>query len=130
MLAHLPGGCAILFRCEGHTLEVPMFLGRRLTLATLGSLLVIAYACNIQPSDRPAPPPPGDEPKAKLQPERGAATAEKRPAEPPKFGVKQGAKDAAPAGPLATAPSPLPKADKVIALFHSGNVEGELDPCG
>jgi hypothetical protein len=31
---------------------------------------------------------------------------------------------------MAEEAAPLPKADQRIAIFHSSNVEGELDPCG
>ncbi|MFH2005541.1 MAG: hypothetical protein ABI333_03030 [bacterium] len=98
--------------------------------AVLGSVLLAAYACDVQPgrSGGPAEAPgvvAPVEPSAKLKPEprHPVKPVTKRPPIQP----------AAPAsveGPKDTKPAPLPKADKVLAIFHSGNVDGELDPCG
>lgn len=101
---------------------------------TLGSLVLVAYACNVQPggpglpaSERaepalaPEPASPRPVPVTRAEPERVApqviAPAPRRAPEPP-------------AGPMATEAAPLPKVDQRIAIFHSSNVEGELDPCG
>jgi hypothetical protein len=100
-------------------------------LAAIGGLLLLAWSCNVQPGGagpEPAAEPPGTAPSARLKPEPGAAG--------------QGATAAASRrrlekiqpihvpGPKASTPAPLPRADKVLAVFHSGNVDGEVDPCG
>lgn len=101
-------------------------------LTAIAGLLLVAWSCNVQPggasSEPQAEPNPGLSPMAKLKPERGfnkrarntgATRRRAKPIQPVKL-----------EGPRATRPAPLPKADKTLAIFHSGNVDGEVDPCG
>lgn len=95
-------------------------------------LLLLAWSCNVQPggagSEPQAEPNTPSSPMAKLKPEPGfnkgapnAASNRRRvkPIQPVNL-----------TGPKASKPAPLPKADKILAIFHSGNVDGEVDPCG
>lgn len=100
-------------------------------LTAISGLLLVAWSCNIQPGgvgNEPQAEPSTPAPSAKLMPEPGAqkrgpgsaATRRRmKPIQPLKL-----------AGPKESKPAPLPKADKTIAIFHSGNVDGEVDPCG
>jgi len=100
-------------------------------MAALG-LVLVAWSCNIQPGGvgkaPEALPDPVTASSAELKAEPGAhkrkpgsASAKRRmkPIQPVKL-----------TGPKESKPAPLPKADKTIAIFHSGNVDGEVDPCG
>ncbi len=95
-------------------------------------LLLVAWSCNIQPGgvgkEPEALPPKAAAPSARLKAEPGARKRKPGPASarrrmPPIQPVKL-------TGPKESKPAPLPKADKTIAIFHSGNVDGEVDPCG
>lgn len=101
-------------------------------LTAIAGLLLVAWSCNVQPggagSEPQAEPNSPASPMAKLKPERGfnkraskaAATRRRmKPIQPVNL-----------TGPKASKPAPLPKADKILAIFHSGNVDGEVDPCG
>jgi hypothetical protein len=110
-------------------MEVLMRLKTTPALLAMVGLLLVAWSCNVQPGgagESQAAPPP--DPTAKLEPEPGhktkapdRATARRRvrPIQPAKV-----------TGPKASKPAPLPKADKTLAIFHSGNIDGEVDPCG
>lgn len=100
-------------------------------LVAIGGLLLVAWSCNIQPGGSGGPqaePDPGPPPMTALQAERGFEKRQRnnkvnrkrmKPIQPVKL-----------TGPKESKPAPLPKADKVLAIFHSGNVDGEVDPCG
>jgi hypothetical protein len=100
-------------------------------MATAG-LLLVAWSCNVQPGgvgkEPEVLPKVAPAPSAELKADRGdrarksdRASARRRmkPIQPVKL-----------TGPKASKPAPLPKADKTLAIFHSGNVDGEVDPCG
>lgn len=95
--------------------------------AALALLLFAGLACNMQPGEAPqtsaASPAPSPEPTASTRSAR-----EERP--PPAREAPRQEKGAQPTGPTAERPAPLPRGDKVVTLFHTGNVEGSLDPCG
>ncbi len=101
-------------------------------LMAIGGLLLVAWSCNLQPggeaTEPQAQPTASSSPSAKLKPEPGVhkrtpdgtkSRRRMRPIQP--VNVK---------GPKASKPAALPKADKILAIFHSGNVDGEVDPCG
>ncbi len=93
-------------------------------LVAAGGLLVFSWSCDVQPGGKASEPPAFNTPAAKLQPEpamtaRQRAPRRLKPIQP--LSIK---------GPKATKAAPLPRAGKVVAIFHSGNVDGELDPCG
>ncbi len=100
-------------------------------LVASGALLLLAWSCNIQPGGSggsQAQPDPGPAPMAKLKPERGFEKRDRGPA-----ARRKNMKPIQPVnltGPKASKPAPLPKADKILAIFHSGNIDGEVDPCG
>jgi hypothetical protein len=104
----------------------------------VGATALAAWACNVQPpgEGKPLAAPP----EARLAPEPGTPGARaNRERVNDRRGDREGVRRLRvdkrprpyrPTGPQASKPAPLPKADKVVAIFHSGNVEGELDPCG
>ena len=101
-------------------------------LMAIGGLLLVAWSCNIQPggagSEPEALPSTDPSPSAKLKPERGVRKRDPGPA-----ATRRRMKPIQPVkltGPKASVPAPLPKADKTLAIFHSGNTDGEVDPCG
>ncbi len=100
-------------------------------LVAIAGLLLVAWSCNVQPggkgSEPTAEPNTGASPMAKLKPEgrfnkraRGAASRRRmKPIQPVKLG-----------GPRGSKPHPVPKADNTRRIFDSGDVDGEVDPCG
>ena len=98
----------------------------------LGPLALLIAGGNVQPSGD-GPPPLA---RTSLEPETASGPeasdrprpAARRAAEAKQ--ARQARKPPLPSGPRAVKAAPLPKADKVLAIFHSGNVEGEIDPCG
>ena len=99
--------------------------------ATVG-LLLVAWSCNIQPGgvgkEPEVVPDLAPAPSAQLKAEPGAHKRKPSPA-----ATRRRMKPIQPVkltGPKESKPAPLPKADKTLAIFHSGNVDGEVDPCG
>jgi len=109
----------------------------RIGLFAVGATALTAWACNVQPKTESGPASSSPEPR--LTPEPGVHTGNTarspvsepaRPRADRRYVHKLAKIPPPPKGPQDKAPKPLPKADKVIAVFHSGNMEGELDPCG
>lgn len=101
-------------------------------LVAIGGLVLVAWSCNIQPggagTEAQAVPGTAPEPSAKLKPERGVQNQD--PRSPANRRRMKPIQPVNLTGPKASKPAPLPKADKILAIFHSGNVDGEMDPCG
>lgn len=115
-----------------------MRIAPRHLLTAMGGLVLVTYACNAQPGGIGPPssgtsgPTPASEQTSVEPTPSPVLQSVPRPA-PPKTTPQAGAQapvEASPLGPMATEPTPLPKADQRIAIFHSSNVGGELDPCG
>ena len=109
-----------------------MRLPKILALAASSGALLWALSCSVQSGGGGADPAAqageAPAPGAKLAPERHKARTTRPdrrtqrrlpPIQPTKV-----------EGPKESKPAPLPKADKIITLWHSGNVDGEIDPCG
>ena len=109
-----------------------MRLPKVLVLAASSGALLWALSCSVQPGggsgDPAAQAGEAPDPGAKLAPEPG-----KSPTARKDHRVRRRMPPIQPAkveGPKAAKPAPLPKADKIVAIWHSGNVDGEIDPCG
>lgn len=103
-------------------------------LPILGCWVLATYSCNVQPGGDPGQSSSGA-PAPSLTPERPQTATRVIPAAPERIAprvqaVAPNAPDPQPTGPMATEPAPLPPSEQRIAIFHSSNVEGELDPCG
>lgn len=117
-----------------------MRIANLLLLLALGGLSFVAWACEEQPArQRPSPPgastpSPTAEPGVTAPPQSPAvrpapeerAHEDTRPA-PATASVRPAVR---PSGPMDTEAVALPRADQRIAIFHSSNLEGEIDPCG
>lgn len=106
------------------------------TVAGAG-LLIGTLSCNMQPGGEGQPP--TSESSAMLSAEPGVrkdgldrkVRKPRRQRDPNRKRRKlEPIKPIVVSGPKETAAAALPKADQQIAIFHSANVEGELDPCG
>lgn len=91
----------------------------------------LLWACNMQPSGGG-----GGAPAPALSPDPAASgTVRSEPAPEQRYAPRRARPLAPvprvrPTGPQASQPAPLPRDGVRVAIFHSGNVEGELDPCG
>lgn len=107
---------------------------RTLLHAALGASALL-WACSMQPSGGGGG---GGAPTPTLSPEPGVASGTARVPTPRqrRAGLSP-ARRLAPlppvpraTGPQASKPAPLPTDGTLVDIFHSGNVEGEFDPCG
>lgn len=103
-------------------------------LPTLGLMALAGYSCNVQPGGDPGQSSSGARAPSlapeSAQPEARMSTSAPARMAPRVQAVAPAAPDPRPTGPVATEAAPLPPSDQRIAIFHSANVEGELDPCG
>jgi len=103
-------------------------------LAAIAGLVLVAWSCNIQPggagTEPQAEPGAAQAPSAKLKPEPEPGVQKQDPRSPANRRRMKPIQPVKLTGPKASKPAPLPKADKTLAIIHSGNVDGEVDPCG
>jgi hypothetical protein len=98
---------------------------RSLALVGLFGLM----GCNIQPA-RPDAPPPAVKATSTPPADTAPAVTAKAPVAPEPGATPPAPAEAPPSGERAEAAAPLPARDAVIAIYHTGNVEGSVEPCG